>query len=328
MMRSNAPGCRIAAVWMLLVLCAMSAAAAAGSRPYEGFVLANGVRLEYLDWGGSGPPLILIHGLGDDPYVFDDLAPAFTDRFHVIAYARRASGGSDVKGPYDLTTLTEDLRGLMDALGFAKASLIGWSAGGNEMTEMAATHPERVSRIVYFDSAYDWSDPEFRRMFSARPVYTRPGSAMASFAAYESYEHSMWYASFPDMGRMEPYLRRKVVIQPDGSVQERLPAQVREQLYATLFANKPRNYLGVRCPVLALYPEHWYPDDMLDPARRRQALAYDRTFAPFKASSIERVKREIANVEIVHVPGAHVNFIFVGRDQVIAATRRFLTAAH
>src|SRR5713226_1406607 len=46
----------------------------------SGFVTANGIRLHYLDWGGSGPPLILIHGLGQSPHFFDDLAPAFTDR--------------------------------------------------------------------------------------------------------------------------------------------------------------------------------------------------------------------------------------------------------
>lgn len=91
----------------------------------SGFVTANGVRLHYLDWGGSGPPLILIHGLGENPHYFDDLAPAFTDRFRVVAYARRGHGQSDAKGPYDTATLTEDLRALMNGLGIAKAHLAG-----------------------------------------------------------------------------------------------------------------------------------------------------------------------------------------------------------
>src|SRR5262245_25316458 len=77
------------------------------------FITANGVRLQYLDWGGSGPALILIHGYGDNPHIFDDIAPAFTDRFRVIAYARRGHGQSEAKGPYDMATLTEDLRGVM-----------------------------------------------------------------------------------------------------------------------------------------------------------------------------------------------------------------------
>ena len=57
----------------------------------EHVVEVNGVKLEYLDWGGPGEVLILLHGSGDNPHVFDDLAPAFMDRFHVIAYARRGT---------------------------------------------------------------------------------------------------------------------------------------------------------------------------------------------------------------------------------------------
>ena len=49
------------------------------SRHKSGFVTANGVRLNYLDWGGSGPALILIHGIFDNPHIFDDLAPVPTE---------------------------------------------------------------------------------------------------------------------------------------------------------------------------------------------------------------------------------------------------------
>ncbi len=98
----------------------------------SGFVTANGIRLHYLDWGGLGPVLILIHGGLDNAHIFDDLAPAFSDHFRVIAYDLRGHGHSDAKGPFDTTTRTEDLRGLMDSLGIAKAHLAGWSLGGND----------------------------------------------------------------------------------------------------------------------------------------------------------------------------------------------------
>ena len=97
----------------------------------EAFVTVNGIRLQYLDWGGSGEALILIHGIGGNPHHFDDLAPAFTDRFHVIAYARRGHGRSDAEPPYDGDTLVEDLRGLMGALGIAKASLVAERTAGS-----------------------------------------------------------------------------------------------------------------------------------------------------------------------------------------------------
>src|SRR6516165_10797765 len=103
---------------------------AAWSDPYphaSQFATVNGVRIHYLDWGGAGEALILLHGLGDSPHCFDDLAPAFGDRHRVIAYARRGHGSSEAKAPYDADTLTEDLRQLLDHLELMTVHLAGWS---------------------------------------------------------------------------------------------------------------------------------------------------------------------------------------------------------
>jgi len=53
------------------------------------------VRLEVLDWGGSGTPLVLLAGGGDTAHVFDDFAPKLTPEFHVYAITRRGFGRSD-----------------------------------------------------------------------------------------------------------------------------------------------------------------------------------------------------------------------------------------
>ncbi len=61
------------------------------SKPFyhEGFIRGDGVKMHYLDWGGSGQPLILIHGLGDSPYIFEDIASSLKTNFRVIAYSGR-----------------------------------------------------------------------------------------------------------------------------------------------------------------------------------------------------------------------------------------------
>jgi hypothetical protein len=46
--------------------------------------------------------------------------------------------------------------------------------------------------------------------------------------------------------------------------------------------------------------------------------------APFRAASIERLRREVPSVEIVRVPGTHKDFVFTSREQVVAAMQRFL----
>ena len=49
--------------------------------------------------------------------------------------------------------------------------------------------------------------------------------------------------------------------------------------------------------------------------------------APFRAATIERIQREIPNVEILKVRGAHCSFLFVSREQVVTTMRRFLSVA-
>src|SRR5215510_5858019 len=120
--------------WGLIMtqLALLSAGAAPVPYPASQFVHVNGIRINYLDWGGHGPPLVMIHGLGDSPHIFDELAPLLRSRFHVYAYARRGHGHSDSpEGGYDLTTLTEDLRSFLDSLRIPRADLLGWSLGGN-----------------------------------------------------------------------------------------------------------------------------------------------------------------------------------------------------
>lgn len=307
-------GCRNPAVW-------------SDPAPHKsGFVTANGVRLNYLDWGGSGPALILIHGAGDDPHAFDDIAPAFTDRFRVIAYARRGHGQSEAKGPYDTATLTEDLRGLMDGLGIAKAHLAGWSMGGNEITAMVGAHPERVGRIVYLEGGYDWADPAFAAALKSFPYeYPAPASAMTSLDTFRAYERTVWFPGVTDASRFEAYIRDLVVIQPDGTVQLAMSNSVEQGLINALLTDR-RDYTKVRSPALAIYAETFFDVRNGNSAQQATNLAWDQKYwAPFRAASIERVRRELPKVEIVNVSGTHMDFLFTSREQVVAAMRRFLS---
>jgi pimeloyl-ACP methyl ester carboxylesterase len=317
---------RVALPLMILAACQKPATWSDPAAHQSGFVTANRIRLHYLDWGGSGPVLILIHGYGDNPDVFDDLAPAFTDRFRVVAYARRGHGRSDATGPYDGATVTEDLRSLMDSLGIAKAHLAGHSMGGNEITAMAATHPERVDHIVYLDGAYDWADPAFGAAVKAAPpiFLTPPASAMKSLDAYRAYQRTVWFPGVSDASRFEAYLRDLVLIQPDGTVRPRMSDSVAEALFTSLLTER-RDYTKVRSPALAIYAETFVDVRKGDSAQLATNLAWNQKYwAPFRAASVKRVRRELPNVEIVSVSGTHMDFLFTSREQVVAAMRRFL----
>jgi hypothetical protein len=62
--------------------------------PHRFVTVEKGVRVEVLDWGGSGRPLVLLAGGGDTAHVFDDFAPKLTPSFHVYGITRRGFGES------------------------------------------------------------------------------------------------------------------------------------------------------------------------------------------------------------------------------------------
>lgn len=109
----------------------------------------NGIDL-YYERKGSGDPLLLISGTGGDlrrkPNVFDGPAPA---RFDVVSYDQRGLGQSGKPDqPYSMADYADDAAGLMDALGWDRARVAGFSFGGMVAQELVLRHPQRVSRLV------------------------------------------------------------------------------------------------------------------------------------------------------------------------------------
>jgi len=144
------------AILLSLLLSAQAPAPAIDLSPHdEQFVEVNGARLEYLDWGGTGPVLLLLPGLGSSAHVFDRLALQFTERFHVIGLTRRGQPPSSTPAiGYDLPTLADDIWKVMQALGINRAHLAGAGLAGSEMTRLAAQYPRRILSVVYLD-VYD-----------------------------------------------------------------------------------------------------------------------------------------------------------------------------
>jgi len=129
---------------------------AAASLYKSGFATVHGIKLHYLDWGGTGETLLFITGTGDTAHVFDEMAPKFTDRFRVLALTRRGFGESDKpETGYDVKSLADDIRGFLDVMKIKRANLIGHSIAGNELTQFAAVYPKRTLTLVYLDAAYD-----------------------------------------------------------------------------------------------------------------------------------------------------------------------------
>jgi|HubBroStandDraft_6_1064221.scaffolds.fasta_scaffold03519_6 non-heme chloroperoxidase len=116
------------------------------------------VKLEVLDWGGSGPPIVFLAGLGNTAHVFDAYAPKFTLRYHVYGITRRGFGKSSAPAPtdsnYTATRLGEDVLAVLDSLHLATPVLVGHSIAGQELSAIGSRHPDRVAGLVYLDAGY------------------------------------------------------------------------------------------------------------------------------------------------------------------------------
>jgi pimeloyl-ACP methyl ester carboxylesterase len=94
----------------------------------DGFVDSGGLRIAVRDHGGSGQPLVHIHGHFGNLAEADHLAPLLTDHLRVVAYDQRGQGWSEA-GPISVAAYVDDLNAVIGALGLERPVLFGSSFG-------------------------------------------------------------------------------------------------------------------------------------------------------------------------------------------------------
>jgi pimeloyl-ACP methyl ester carboxylesterase len=272
--------------------------------PSDQFVILDGVRFHYLDWGGNGYPMLLLAGLGCTAHVFAELAPLLSDRFRVLALTRRGHGLTDqVQGGHALADAAEDARRLLDALGIARAHVVGHSMGGGEVSALAARHPGRVARVVYLDGAYDWAD---------RPTLEGSDEPASPdrFASYEDYVDFVRSVLPDDIWgpALDAMLRTSVDTHADGSVVDKHSDAALAPFVQALNAFR-HPYSDITAPALAIY------------AVGDQCHGADSTW---RVACRDRFAIETANGQVIELRASHYLF-FDRRDDVLAAMREFLT---
>lgn len=112
-----------------------------------------GQKISYLE-AGSGPPVILLHGLGANKNHWLGTIAALSPKFHVYALDQLGFGASDKPLiNYRVATLVDFLGEFMRTVQIPKASLVGNSLGGWVAAAFAAEHPDQVDRLVLADPA-------------------------------------------------------------------------------------------------------------------------------------------------------------------------------
>jgi non-heme chloroperoxidase len=301
------------------------------SNPKSDFVHVNGIRLHYVDWGGEGSTLLFLTGMGSSAYIYNKFAPRFTDDFRVLALTRRGHGNSDYpEAGYDADTLVEDIRQFMDALHIEKAVLAGHSLAGVELTHFAATHPERVEKLVYLEALDDrrgeqailTQNPlnkiQIKREASAPPRTFEEYVAIVKrdipeFAAIWS---ALWDEEF----------RHGVKVNEEGIFVDRMPASVEKMIVENLITKYAPPKVEAILPMLYFFGAR--KRILTDDYTEEQKAAYEQfhrdIMEPYFRSMIAEIQSRFPHAKIVVIPNGHHYCFIAQEDLVHGEMRKFL----
>ena len=122
-------------------------------QPSEGEVKVNGLRLHYFEWKGAGTrPLVLMHGLRDYAYYWQDCANRLLEEFHIFAPDQRGHGESEhAPGGYLVWALASDLARFVDEIGLGRFDLVGLSLGSRVSMAYARENSLRLKHLALVD---------------------------------------------------------------------------------------------------------------------------------------------------------------------------------
>jgi pimeloyl-ACP methyl ester carboxylesterase len=119
---------------------------------------------------GSGPVIVLVHGITSTSATWERVMPALARRFTVIAPDLLGHGGSaKPRGDYSLGAHASGVRDLLIALGHERATFVGHSLGGGVAMQLAYQFPERCERLVLIDSGGLGSEVNFLLRLATLP---------------------------------------------------------------------------------------------------------------------------------------------------------------
>lgn len=148
--------------------------------PITHVVDGEGVRLAAREWPGSGPSMLLLHGLASSSRIWDLVAPRVAPEFRVVAYDQRGHGRSGKPSSgYGFASLTADAAAVIRARKLGRSVVGGHSWGANVALELAIRRPRLVAGVVLLDGGFlsmrerfDW--PTARRELAPPPLKGMP----------------------------------------------------------------------------------------------------------------------------------------------------------
>ena len=270
------------------------------------FASLDGIALHYLDWGGSGEVLLFLAGGGQTAYVMGGLADRFRESHRVLALTRRGTGESDHPDEgYTIDDHASDIIAFLDEVGIARATLVGHSMAGGEMTRVAELYPSRVQRLVYLDATIDYE--KYAEVVGANP-HARPTYAAFGVPISASLRDYRWVHVY---GFWSDSLEADLRVSSSTPPHPRLTSTFIEDA-----TSSPNNYAAVSAPALAFFAaegfKEWAPgmEAAASPEVRAEMEEYfDTVRLPWRRAAADRFRREMRNGRMIELQANHSFFI-------------------
>jgi len=291
------------------------------------------VRLEVLDWGGSGRPVVLLAGYGNSAHVFDEFAEKLSETNHVYGITRRGFGSSsrpDVG--YEMERLAADVLRVLDSLRIVNPVLGGHSYAGKEMT-ILGKRSDRIATLIFLDAlsdpTYDWSEHDAIRGRLPPERYPSPrpprGETHPSFEEYMAWQRLGRRAPFP-----ESEIRATWGTLPNGRMGAPPDTLAIREAVKNGMMKKP-DYASIKVPALAFaaYPaplEEQLQEYEVRNDRDRQALedmyAADQKYL---TQFIGDFQSAVPTARVIKMIGASHHIFISNQADVLFEMRSFMS---
>jgi non-heme chloroperoxidase len=291
----------------------------------------NDVKLEVLDWGGSGRAVVLLAGY-QTAHEYDDIAPKLAAFSHVYGITRRGFGTSSrTDSGYTAKRSGEDVLQVLDALKLDNPVLAGHSFGGLDILTIGAQRPTLAAGLVFLDSGDDPTLPSSAYGVAEVDAKRLPASMTApepppDNSSVQAFRESQLKAHGVMMPEAE--LRQRYRVNPDGSIgEDSTPKWVRDAIFAGI--QKPR-YSRIHVPVLAILAVPLPLDEQFKKYQPRTAderAAMEQKYAvgeAFTKRTVQDLKAGDPNARVVTLLGASTYIFLSNENDTVREMRSFV----
>jgi non-heme chloroperoxidase len=284
------------------------------------------VKVEVLDWGGSGPPLVLLTGLGNSAHIFDQFAPKLTANYHVYGISRRGFGASSSpESGYEADRLADDVLAVLDALKLSRPVLAGHSIAGEELSSIGSRHPEKVSGLIYLDAGYSYALYDSARGdfyidlkdLERKLEQLEPGKGPRD---PKQLVQDLLETSFPAFEKQLRQMQKNIAGAASPPPSAGPPPR---PLFAVAAINSgEQKYTGIRVPLLAIFalPHSTSPAVRNDPKKLAEYEAREEEFVGAQAKAFER----LPSAKVVRLPFATHYLFFSNEADVLREMNAFI----